>query len=1372
MIISSGPIVIGQGCEFDYSGTQACKALREEGIQIVLLNSNPATIMTDPEMADRTYIEPITPESIDKILGRERELGTPVDALLPTLGGQTGLNCAMEAAEAGILRKHNVQLIGANEKAIHKAEDRTEFKNAMLRIGLDVPRSGIAHTWEESLQIVKEVGLPVCIRPAYTLGGSGGGFATTMQEFEPIAKRGIEYSRVSEILIEESCLGWKEYELEVMRDRADNVVIICSIENFDPMGVHTGDSITVAPAQTLTDKEYQLMRDAAIKIIREIGVDTGGSNIQFAIHPDTGRMIVIEMNPRVSRSSALASKATGYPIAKIAAKLAIGYTLDEIPNDITKKTPASFEPTIDYCVVKIPRWTFEKFPEANETLTTQMKSVGEAMSIGRTFKEALQKGIRSMEIKRFGLGLDDNDAWLSALRAEEKSKQRKVEKSKPECGTGVSPVDRCGTGVSPVPVAPGGRSEPAAQATGPASMRTSRLAEAPADTKEQHAAQWPIPLDILRDKLERPCQGRPYYIRYAFKMGWTVEQVFELTRIDPWFLENMKTLVDFEEELTGLAQTDRPNLERCFDLFEREWQVRLRIADGKFDPSSGLDWPRPDTQEEAERYTALVFRIRETISKAKQWGYSDKQLATVLNVAQDRVRAFRHCMGIEPVYKLVDTCAAEFEAYTPYYYSSYESPCTMVDAKAAAQSSPAGSEAGRYSAHRIAAHGASSTITCDDEVRISDKPKVIILGGGPNRIGQGIEFDYCCVHAVMAARKLGYETVMVNSNPETVSTDYDTSDLLFFEPLTHEDVLNICERLNGGALHSAPVVDLSGECSISDESDSIYITGPGFPSRQELFTLIEQTANRHNLGQVAFLQFGSAEPYHYTCVADRSGRVWEFGYDLTKKNSKEVSVEPFRELENFKLADYCGEDTVRRMQQFTQGLLKGVIVQFGGQTPLNLAMGLKKAGVPILGTTPESIDLAEDRDEFAKVLKELGLRQPENGIAYDLEGAIAAAKRISYPVLVRPSYVLGGRAMEKCHIEEDLVRYMQKAMDATDRQAMVDDAHPILIDKFLDAAIEVDVDCISDGQRAVVCGVMEHIEEAGIHSGDSACALPPYSLPPRVVDEIKEQTAQLAKRLGVRGLMNVQFAVKHQVVYVLEVNPRASRTVPFVSKATGVPWAKLATEVMLGKSLDHVMAAHGLTDAPHPRHISVKESVFPFNKFPEVDCILGPEMRSTGEVMGIDRSFALAFAKAQMAASVGLPKGGTVLISVNDHDKPVIVPIARQFAQMGFKIISTLKTLEALQAAGIEADLVHKKQDPLGPYLIDMINNGQVHLLINTPIYWGSSAVESRIRSAAVMHNIPLITTITGARAAAQAIKALREGEWGVRSIQEYHAEL
>jgi carbamoyl-phosphate synthase large subunit len=1128
MLIGSGPIVIGQGCEFDYSGTQACKALREEGYRIVLVNSNPATIMTDPELADRTYIEPITPEAVAKIIAQERP-----DALLPTLGGQTGLNTAVAVADAGVLEEFGVEMIGATREAIHRAEDRTEFKNICLGIGLDVPQSGVAHTMDDARKIVADVGLPVCIRPAYTLGGTGGGFAFNSEEFEEIAARGLEYSPISEILIEESVLGWKEYELEVMRDKADNVVIVCTIENFDPMGVHTGDSITVAPAQTLTDKEYQLMRDASVAIMRAIGVETGGSNVQFAVDPETGRMIVVEMNPRVSRSSALASKATGFPIAKIAAKLAVGYTLDEISNDITRETPASFEPTIDYCVTKIPRWTFEKFPEADETLTTQMKSVGEGMSIGRTFKESLQKGIRSMEVKRYGLGLDGNDKWLKAQRGE----------------------------------AVGG-----------------------ADDVSGEDTDYPIDKSRLRRKLAIPSQGRMYYVRYAFKMGWSVEDVFDLTKIDRWFLTQMKQLADFEGELAEVDSVDNVS------------DVMLR--------------------------------------QAKQWGYSDIQLATIWNTAPEAIRAVRQARGITPVYKLVDTCAAEFEAYTPYYYSTYETPIRRI----------ADGEVSEY---------------VDDEVRITDKKKIVILGGGPNRIGQGIEFDYCCVHAAFAARELGYESVMINSNPETVSTDYDTSDMLFFEPLTLEDVLNICEKLNDAPLGSA-------------------------------------------------------------------------------------------------------------------GKLHGVIVHFGGQTPLNLARGLEEAGVPIIGTSPESIDLAEDRERFAQILDELSLQSPPSGTAYTVEEAREIADRVGYPVLVRPSYVLGGRAMEIVSDQQQLDVYMGKAVDAS----TVGRDHPILVDKFLANAIEVDVDCISEfgarpdgtlscNARAVVCGVMEHIEQAGIHSGDSACSLPPYSLSDEVVAEIKRQTLALAERLAVRGLMNIQFAVKDGSVYLIEVNPRASRTVPFVSKATGVPWAKLAAKVMAGMSLDELE----VTEAPRPKQTSIKESVFPFTKFPGVDVILGPEMRSTGEVMGIDMSFGAAFAKSQMAAGTTLPMSGTIFISVCDADKPHVIVIGQQLMAMGYDLVATGGTHEVLTGAGVPARRVSKLAEGR-PNIVDLITNGEVQLLINTPTRRGPTTDEGKIRASATRHMIPLITTITAGRAAVAAITALlasaREDggdpslAWAVKPLQEY----
>ena len=940
LLIGSGPIVIGQGCEFDYSGVQACKALREEGYKVVLVNSNPATIMTDPEFADRTYVEPITPEVIEAIMEREKP-----DAILPTLGGQTALNAAMELDRNGALARHGVKLIGANAQAIAKGEDRQLFKEAMLRIGLDVPRSGIARSVADLDHILVEIGtFPLIIRPAFTLGGTGGGIAYNREELDDIASRGLDLSPVREVLIEESLVGWKEFEMEVMRDRMDNCVVVCSIENFDPMGVHTGDSITVAPVQTLTDKEYQMMRDAAFAVIREIGVETGGSNIQFAVHPETGRMVVIEMNPRVSRSSALASKATGFPIAKIAAKLAVGYMLDEIKNDITRETPACFEPTIDYCVVKVPRFTFEKFPQADATLTTRMKSVGEAMAIGRTFKEALQKALRSLEIKRFGLLGDGADR--------------------------------------------------------------------------------DVDLEALRLKLAIPNAERIFYIAQAFQKGASIDEVYELTRIDKWFLRNVQQIVEEERVLRSTSILPVPKLLR-----------------------------------------------------AKKFGFSDRQLTVASNQTGTEIRAVRKSLGITPTYRLVDTCAAEFEAYTPYYYSTYGD---------------------------------------ENERRESDKGKIMILGGGPNRIGQGIEFDYCCVHAAFALRELGFETIMVNSNPETVSTDYDTSDKLYFEPLTLEDVLNI--------------------------------------------------------------------------------------YDQEQP--------------------------------------EGVVVQFGGQTPLNLASGLKAAGVHILGTQTESIETAEDRKLFAAMLDKLGLRQTPNGSATSTKEAVAIAKQIGYPVLVRPSFVLGGRAMELVYTETDLKRYMTSAIEV-----MPD--RPVLIDRFLEDAIEVDVDCISDGETTVIGAIMEHIEEAGIHSGDSACVIPTFSLSQKVLDEISSATKAMARELNVRGLMNVQFAVKGDDVYVLEVNPRASRTVPFVSKAIGVPLAKLAAKVMTGKSLREL----GFTKEIVPQHFSVKEAVFPFLRYEGLDISLGPEMKSTGEVMGIDVDLGLAYAKSQMAAPPPLPKRGRVFVSVKDADK-------------------------------------------------------------------------------------------------------------------------
>ncbi len=1212
LIIGSGPIVIGQACEFDYSGTQACRALREEGVGVVLLNSNPATIMTDPDLADRTYLEPITPNVIEKILHLEAVRGHPISAILPTLGGQTGLNCAMQAAEAGILKRNHVRMIGADRETIRRAEDREVFKSTVAAIGVDVPRSGIADSLQVARQVLEDVKLPAVIRPAYTLGGSGGGMARNIEQFEWLVRDGLSQSPISQVLIEEDLTGWKEFELEMMRDRNDNVVVVCSIENLDPMGVHTGDSITVAPALTLTDKEYQRMRDAAIDVMRAVGVETGGSNIQFAVDPQTGRMVVIEMNPRVSRSSALASKATGFPIAKIATKLAIGYTLDEIRNDITRETPASFEPVIDYCVVKMPRFAFEKFPEADETLTTQMKSVGEAMAIGRTFKEAFQKCIRSMEIKRPGYGLHPNDQWLEAQQP-----------------SGLLDyddavwMDAFGEITATDAVAFGGSS----------------LAEPPPDWQEERSKQWPIPDEVLTEKIGTPCQGRLYYIRYALKLGWSVERVCELSGIDPWFIDQLQELVDFERRLASVPVGNGAALRMTPDLVD-------------------------------------VFQ------QARSYGYSDIQLRSIWRIDAATLATIKQQLD-RPKYKLVDTCAAEFEAYTPYYYSAHERPLARVVRSPAAVTEvrehqrsrgrvaigPAVRALGVNSPYRYRVIDDEHLLVeaHESELRVSDKPKVVILGGGPNRIGQGIEFDYCCVHAALAVRELGYEAVMINSNPETVSTDYDISDLLFFEPLTHEDVFNVCERLNG---------------------------------------------------------------------------------------------RPFG----------------RRNESSADKVL-GAIVQYGGQTPLNLAQGLLHAGVPILGTSPESIHLSEDRERFGAIINELGLRQPPNGIAFSKAEAAEIAEKLGYPVLVRPSYVLGGRGMQVCNNVSDLLRYIEGALTATDREVEVSRQNPILVDKFLLDAIEVDVDAISDygypgrdegDGRCDICGIMEHIEEAGIHSGDSCCVLPPYSLSPWLVDEIKHQVKQLARRLRVCGLMNVQFAVQGNVVYVIEVNPRASRTIPFVSKATGVPWAKIATRVMLGQALDEALRDRHMSAMHTPRHVAVKAPVFPFKKFRGVDCVLGPEMRSTGEVMGIDASYPLAFSKALLEAGTRLPDSGTVLVSVCDPDKPRVVSIARELHEMGFKIVSTLRTHETLAAAGVPSRIVSKHRHEEFPFLLDMIERGELDLLINTPIHTGSASEEGRWRAASIQLGVPLITTLAGARAAVGAIRALRRGGMQVRALQDY----
>jgi carbamoyl-phosphate synthase large subunit len=1079
LIIGAGPIIISQACEFDYSGTQACKALREEGYEVALINSNPATIMTDPEMAHRTYIEPITPEMVNRIIERERP-----DAILPTLGGQTGLNTAVKVAQMGVLEKFGVEMIGASVESIQKAEDRDRFRNSMTRIGLRIPKSGIATTLDQCRKIAEEIGFPIIIRPSFTLGGTGGGIAYNIEELKHLAKAGLDASLIGQIMLEESVLGWKEYELEVMRDRNDNVVIVCSIENMDPMGIHTGDSITVAPAQTLTDKEYQRMRDASIAIMREIGVDTGGSNVQFAVDPRTGEMVVVEMNPRVSRSSALASKATGFPIAKIAAKLAVGYTLDEIPNDITGETLASFEPTLDYCVIKIPRWTFEKFPETQDYLTTSMKSVGETMAIGRTFKEALQKGLRSLETGRYGLGADGKDSAVYLEPHSDSNLEKEI-------------------------------------------------------------------LNKIERKLATPNSARIFFLRLALKKGFSISSISELTGIDPWFLHQIRQIVELENQILSAY----PSLQ-------------------EFNTN-----PNPDL-----------------IQKAKSWGFSDIQLAHLIGTDENTIREMRKSQEILPVYKLVDTCAAEFHAVTPYYYSTYES---------------------------------------ENEARRSSRKKVMILGGGPNRIGQGIEFDYCCVHASFALKEEGIESIMVNSNPETVSTDYDTSDKLYFEPLTREDVLSIVE--------------------------------------------MEQPI--------------------------------------------------------------------------------GIIVQFGGQTPLNLSVPLHKAGVPILGTHPDNINRAEDRRLFQLLLKKLSLSQPANGTAMSVEEGIIVAETIGYPVIVRPSYVLGGRAMKIVYDRKDLENYTRKAI-------LESAGHPVLIDKFLEDAVEVDVDAISDGKRTIIGGIMEHIEEAGIHSGDSACVLPPYTLTPRIQTEIINATKAMAAELQVTGLMNVQYAIKDDHLFVLEVNPRASRTIPFVSKATGIPLAKLATKIMLGKTLDDL----GLTREVVPEHISVKEAVLPFDRFPDVDTLLGPEMKSTGEVMGIDSNFGSAYAKAQLGAGQILPISGNIFISVKDRDKALVTPVAKRFADLGFKILATSGTSTFLTERGIE-NRITSKISTGRPHALDAIKNGEIQLLINTGEGEDTRKDGYLIRRAALKYRIPYATTIAGALAMCKGIEMLKKSAFSVKTLQEFNLE-
>ncbi len=1104
ILIGSGPIIIGQACEFDYSGTQACKALREEEYKIILVNSNPATIMTDPEIADAIYIEPLVVDILELIIKKEKP-----DALLPTMGGQTALNLAVGLAEEGILEKYDVELIGANLEAIKKAEDRELFKMAMEKIGLEVPKSAHVSSIKEGFKAIEYIGFPAILRPSFTLGGTGSGIAYNIEEFRELLERGMKLSPIKRVLIEESVLGWKEYELEVMRDRKDNVVIICSIENFDPMGIHTGDSITVAPAQTLSDKEYQRMRDAAIEVIREIGVDTGGSNIQFAFNPENGRMVVIEMNPRVSRSSALASKATGFPIAKIAAKLAIGLTLDEIPNDITRGTPASFEPTIDYVVTKFPRFAFEKFPEADPTLTTQMKSVGEVMAIGRTFKESLQKAIRSLEI--------DSDGF-----------------------------------------------------------------------EEIHTD-----LKTIKTKLKTPDPDRVWYIAQALREGMSIQEIYDLSWIDPWFLHNIKQIIEMEEKI-------------------REFGKGIK--------------------KEASLSLAPYLIPKDLFIDAKGYGFSDRRIAELLNGEESDIRHLRLQQNIHAVYKMVDTCGAEFAAYTPYLYSTYEKPFYSVMSNESRVTSKNQKKTTELNSSLISHHPLRKV---DCEANPSRNKKILILGSGPNRIGQGIEFDYCCVHAVFALKELGYETIMVNCNPETVSTDYDTADRLYFEPLTIEDVLGIIE--------------------------------------------IEKP--------------------------------------------------------------------------------EGVIVQFGGQTPLKLAVPLEKEGVKILGTSPDSIDRAEDRKRFKELLYELGLKQAESDTGMSVEEAIRAAERIGYPVIVRPSYVLGGRAMQIVYDEKSLRDYMKRAVKASHE-------HPVLVDKYLEDAIEIDVDALSDGRNVLIGGVMEHIEEAGIHSGDSACSLPPHSLQKEIINEIKRYTKALAKELNVIGLMNVQLAVKNGDIYILEVNPRASRTIPFVSKATGIPLAKIAAKVMIGKTLKEL----GITKERHLEHIAVKEAVFPFDRFRGVDTILGPEMKSTGEVMGIDEDFGRAYGKSQTSSGNKIPLSGKIFISFKDKDKPISVPIVKKFLELGFSVIATRGTAQYLKKHGLEIDVVNKVTEGR-PHIVDLIKNKEIHFVINTVSGAQAQKDSFSIRQSALQYKIPFTTTVSGTLAAVKAIEILKKKKINIKSLQEYHKD-